>query len=66
MEAKSGSKTKTIKEILNSPDKNTTTNMENLKFFEFLKKNKPIDGASLNRDTNTINNIYIVDDDFIV
>ena len=66
--AQSGSKTKgfSSNNKVNSPDKNTTTNMENLKFFEFLKKNKPIDGASLNRDTNTINNIYIVDDDFIV
>ena len=29
-----------------------------------LNNNKDL--SSLNRDTNTINNIYIVDDDFIV
>lgn len=51
--------------VINSPDKNTTENINLMKTIENLK-NKPKNLGSLNTDTNTINNIYIVDEDFTI
>ena len=66
VEAKSGSKTKGfLNNKVDSPDKNTTENMFLKSIFERMG-NKPKDISSLNIDTNTINNIYIVDDDFTI
>ena len=51
--------------VIDSPDKNTTENINLMKTIENLK-NKPKNLGSLNTDTNTINNIYIVDEDFTI
>ena len=66
VDAKSGSKSKGFSNNkVDSPDKNTTENMFLKSIFERMG-NKPKDISSLNIDTNTINNIYIVDDDFTI
>lgn len=66
VDAKSGSKTKGFSNNkVDSPDKNNTTNMYIKSLFERLS-NKPKDISSLNKDTNTIRDIYIVDDDFTI
>ena len=69
VEAKSGSKSKGFSSNKKGETPNTSKNIDEFNLFDNeifkrLKNNKDL--SSLNRDTNTINNIYIVDDDFIV